>query len=102
MKRKKGTHPRILKYKNSGVRPFFSFPPFLLLFLSGEFYAVGQELFVAVEIDIVLGADVLFQPRSFTQHHCRMQCPGFRENVRVLHRYFVIDSVFIDAKETAK
>ena len=44
--------------------------PFAVPFLSGELDAVGQELFVAVEIDIVLGADVLFQPRSFTQHQC--------------------------------
>src|SRR5215467_5875696 len=31
-KREKGTHPRILTYKNSGVRPFFPFVPFVANF----------------------------------------------------------------------
>src|SRR5262245_8711496 len=71
----------------------------LLSLLSCELDAFLQQLLVAIGINIVLGADVLFEPCTFSQHESRTKRPRLREDVWILHSHFVVDLILVNTSK---
>src|SRR5262245_16523720 len=67
--------------------------------LSCELDAFLQQLLIAIGINIVLGANVLFEPRTFSQHESRTKCPRLREDVRILHGHLVVDLILVNTSK---
>src|SRR4030095_8988342 len=67
--------------------------------LSRELDAFLQQLLISVGVNIVLGADVLFEPCTFSQHESRTKRPRLREDVWIIHGHFVVDLILVNTSK---